>query len=169
LTIGRKSIVTIGRTLPVAVTAIASLIACTPGGRSTATTQEDMIAVSRMLVTLDRLAADGDLESLLSYLSDDAVFMLPDEAALVGRRQIGIWYRALFDEYQVETAHEPLETDAFGDMIVHRGNLRRVLRPKSGTAPTTFDEKYLFVIRKQPDGSLRIWRAAFNSNPTGGE
>jgi hypothetical protein len=28
-----------------------------------------------------------------------------------------------------------------------------------------FNNKYLFLFRRQPDGSLRVWRAMFNTNP----
>lgn len=126
------------------------------------------MAVSRLLVTLDRLWAEGNLEGLLEYVSEDAVLMPPDEAALTGRRRIGAWQRAFYADFSVELSHEPLETDVFGDMIVHRGKVRGTLLPKSGAAPRTFDDKYLLVIRKRPDGSLKIWRAIFNSNPTDG-
>lgn len=126
------------------------------------------MAVSRMLVTLDRLSAEADLEGLLEYVSEDAVFMPPDEATLIGIRQIRAWYRSLYADFNVEMSHEPLETDVFGDIIVHRGNVRGTIEPKRGAKPITFDDKYLFVIRKRPDGSLKIWRAIFNSNPTDG-
>ena len=126
-----------------------------------------MVAVSRMLVTLDRLAADGDLEGLLEYFSEDAVIMPPDKAALIGTRQIGGWLRALFDKFEVDVSHEPLETDVFGDVIIHRGNVRGTLQPKTGAAPLAFDDKYLFVIRRSPDGALKIWRAIANANPPG--
>ncbi|MGD8867257.1 MAG: nuclear transport factor 2 family protein [Gemmatimonadales bacterium] len=126
-----------------------------------------MVAVSRMLVTLDRLTADGDLEGLLEYFSEDAVMMPPDEAALIGTRQIGDWHRELLDNFDVDVSHEPLETDVLGDAIIHRGNVRGTLQPKTGGAPLAFDDKYLFVIRKSPDGSLKIWRAIANANPPG--
>lgn len=124
-----------------------------------------MIAVSRMLVTLDRLAADGDMEAFLEYFSEDAVMMPPDEVALIGIRQIGDWHRALLDRFEVDVSHEPLETDVFDEVIIHRGNVRGTLRPKTGAAPVALNDKYLFVIRKSPDGSLKIWRAIANANP----
>lgn len=156
------------RTTCVVATAIVAVVACTSADGPASTTHEDIVAVSRMLVTLDRLAADGDLEGLLEYVSDDAVFMQPDEAAIIGRRQIGAWYRALYEDFNLEISHEPLETDVFGHIIVHRGNTKGTLEPKSGAAPTAFDRKYLFVIRKEADGSLKIWRAIFNNNPPAG-
>lgn len=148
--------------------AIVSVAACTSANGPASTTQEDMVAVSRMLVTLDRLAADGDLAGFLAHVSDDAVFMLPDEPAIIGKTQIGARYGALYEGFHLEMSHEPLETDVFGRIIIHRGNARGTLQPKTGAAPTPFDNKYLFVIRKDADGSLKIWRAIFNANPPKG-
>ncbi len=128
------------------------------------TTADDMVAVSRMLVSLDRLAAEADLESFLGYVSDDAVFMPPDESAIVGAQAIREWYANLYELFTLEMTHEPLEVDVFGNVIVHRGNAKGIMTPKAGGEPITFDNKYLFVIKKQPDGSLKVWRAIFNSN-----
>jgi ketosteroid isomerase-like protein len=153
------------RTTRVVATGIVAVVACTSWKGPASTTQEDMVAVSRMLVTLDRLAADGDVEGFLQYVSDDAVFMPPDEAAIIGKTQIGAWYRALYEGSNLEMSHEPLETDVFGRIIIHRGNSTGMLEPKNGAAPMAFDNKYLFVIRKEADGSLKIWRAIYNANP----
>ncbi len=142
---------------------IVSFVACTSANRPVST-QEDMVAVSRMLVTLDRLAADGDLDEFLTYVSDDAVFMPPDEPAIIGKTQIGAWYESLYEGFHLEMSHEPLETDVFGRLIIHRGNATGMLEPKDGAAPKAFDNKYLFVIRKDADGSLKIWRAVYNAN-----
>jgi ketosteroid isomerase-like protein len=129
-----------------------------------------MVAVSRMLVTFDRLAAEADLTSFLDYILDDAVLMPPDEPAIVGKRLIASWYGGLYGQFFVEITHEPLETDVFGDIIIHRGNARGTMTPRTGAEPVEFDNKYLFVLRKQTDGSLKVWRAIFNSNqlPSGG-
>ncbi len=141
-----------------------------------------MVAVSRMLVTFDRLAAEADLAGFLDYILDDAVLMPPDGPgfldyilddavlmppdgpAIVGKRLIASWYSDLYDQFVLDMTHEPLETDVFGDIIIHRGNARGTMTPKTGAEPIAFDNKYLFVLRKGSDGSLKIWRAMFNSN-----
>jgi ketosteroid isomerase-like protein len=139
--------------------------ACSSGGqRAWSTTEEDMVAVSRMLVTFDRLAAEADLAGFLDYILDDAVLMPPDGPAIVGKRLIASWYSDLYDQFVLDMTHEPLETDVFGDIIIHRGNARGTMTPKTGAEPIAFDNKYLFVLRKGSDGSLKIWRAMFNSN-----
>ncbi len=141
-----------------------ALFSCAPERERARTTEADMVAVARLMVTLDRLAGDADLEGFLTLVPDDAVYMPPDEPALVGKRAIGEWYRALYDRFELEITHEPLEVDAAGDYIIHRGNARGTMTPKDGGEPIPFDNKYLMVLKKQPDGSLSIWRAIFNAN-----
>jgi ketosteroid isomerase-like protein len=128
------------------------------------TTPDDMVAVARLMATLDRVVSEADLEGLAALVSDDAVYMLPEVPAIVGKRAIERWYRNLFETTSVEIHHEPLEMDAAGEYIIHRGVASGTMTPKSGGAPAEFDDKYLFVIRRTPDGSLQIWRAIFNSN-----
>jgi ketosteroid isomerase-like protein len=164
----RRAIKSAQRVTAFIATTILAVVACSSENRPASTTQEDMVAVSRMLVTLDRLAAAGDTEGLLEYVSDDAVFMPPNEGAIIGKRQISDWYGALFESFDVALSLEPLETDVFGRIIIHRGNATGTLQPRSGTAPTAFDTKHLFIIRKEADGSLKIWRAIFNDNPPEG-
>ncbi|KPK83172.1 MAG: hypothetical protein AMS25_00780 [Gemmatimonas sp. SM23_52] len=129
-----------------------------------ATSEDDMVAVARMLVSLDRIAAEEDLEEFLSYVADDAVFMPPDEPAIVGVQAIAAWYRNAYHQVDFEMTHEPLEVDAAGDHIIHRGNATGTMTPEGGGEPIPLDNKYLMVLKKQPDGSLKLWRACFNSN-----
>jgi ketosteroid isomerase-like protein len=148
--------------------AVAAAIGCSaPADRGATTTEGDMIAVARLLATLDRIQAEADLQEFLPLLRDDAVFMPPDEPAVVGRQAIGEWYRNLYDAGQIDITHEPLEIDAFADVIICRGNARGTLTPKNGGEPIPFDNKFLMVLEKRPDGSLQIWRAMFNSNQQG--
>lgn len=156
----------INRSIGLLLTVTAALACSAAGDRSTTTTEEDMVAVARLLSTVDRIQAEADLEEFLGLVSEDAVYMPPDEAAVVGRRAIAEWYRRFYDMVQMDVTHEPLEIDVFGDVIVHRGNARGTLTPKNGGEPLTFDNKYLMVLGKRADGSLEIWRAMFNSNGT---
>jgi ketosteroid isomerase-like protein len=146
------------------LTACAAISCSAAGDRGATTTEGDMIAVARLMATLDRIQAEADLEELLRLVPDDAVYMPPDEPAIVGRRAIADWYRNLYDALQIDITHEPLEIDVFGDMIIHRGNARGTLTPRSSGESIPFDNKYLMVLIKRPEGSLQIWRAVFNRN-----
>ncbi|UCC72513.1 MAG: nuclear transport factor 2 family protein [Gemmatimonadota bacterium] len=147
------------------VLAVTAGLACSQAAEHEAgTTEDDMVAVARLMVTLDRVAGEGDLEGFLEVVPDDAVYMPPNEPAIGGKRAIAEWYRALYGQFQIDITHEPLEVDVFSNIIIHRGNARGTMTPKSGGDPIAFDNKYLMVLEKRPDGSLLVWRAVFNSN-----
>jgi len=139
-------------------------LACSGAGSGSATTEDDIVAVARLMVTLDRIQAEEDLEAFLQLVSDDAVYMPPNEPAVVGKRAIGDWYSTFYGLCDMEITHEPLEVDVAGDYIIHRGNARGTMTPADGGSTLSFENKYLMVIKKRPDGSLQVWRAIFNSN-----
>jgi len=145
--------------------AAAIAITCSQAAQKpTTTTADDMTAVARMVSSFDTFAADADIESFLVYVTDDAVMMPPGEPAVVGKSAIREWYTAFYNIFSNDMTHESLEVDAFGDIIIARGNATGALTPKAGGEPIPFNNKYLFVIKRQDDGSLQVWRAAFNEN-----
>jgi uncharacterized protein (TIGR02246 family) len=130
----------------------------------TTTTADDMVAVARMVSSFDTFAANEDIESFLAYVADDAVMLPPGEPAIVGKGAIRDWYTVFYANFSNDMTHESLEVDAFRDIIVARGNATGALTPKAGGEPMPFDNKYLFILKRQEDGKLQVWRAAFNEN-----
>ena len=128
------------------------------------TTADDIVAVARMVSSFDTFAADADIESFLAYVADDAVMLPPGEPAIVGKSAIRDWYTVFYANFTMDMTHESLEVDAFGDVIINRGNATGTMTPKAGGEPIPFNNKYLFVIKRQDNGSLQVWRAAFNEN-----
>ncbi|NIR46373.1 MAG: nuclear transport factor 2 family protein [Gemmatimonadetes bacterium] len=143
---------------------VVSLAACPGADDEARTGPADMIAVARLMATLDRLISDEDLEELVDYIADDAVLMPPGEPAIVGKRAIADWYESLFQRFDIELTHEVLEIDVKGDFIVHRGNVSGALTARDSGDPMPFDQKYLFVIQRSQHGQLQVWRLIFNSN-----
>ena len=143
---------------------ILALTVCTHPANEARTSQDDMVAVARLMVTLDRVISEEDLTGLLALVAEDAVYMLPEMPAIVGKRAIGEFHRALFTNSDIEIVHEVLEIDGAGGLIVHRGNATGTTTPRAGGESIEFDDKYLFVIKRASDGSLLVWRAIFNRN-----
>lgn len=152
------------RRVAACLAATITTLACATAGERSGTSPDDMVAVARLMVTLDRVISEEDLPELIDLVADDAVYMLPDAPAVVGVRAIGEYYREFFQRYDIEVRHEPLEIDDAGDFIIHRGNVTGTVTSAADGQSVTFSDKYLFVIKKQPDGSLLVWRAVFNSN-----
>jgi uncharacterized protein (TIGR02246 family) len=144
---------------------LASVLACTQTeSQRDLSVEEAEVAVQEMLVKQDSAANAADLDGFLSLVRDDAVFLPPGEAPLDGKEAIRTWYTNLFDNFVVEIVHHPGPVEPVGSLVIHRGSASGTLTPRAGGDPTSFDNKYLFVLRREPDGSLRHWRVMFNAN-----
>lgn len=132
----------------------------TPGADSGALNRE----MRALLTTLDSVQIAGDIEGFGVLMADDVVFMPPDGPAVVGRRDVVDYYRGLCAQMTLTIQHQPAESVAEGRLVVHRGRAVGSLRPKSVIgSDVTFDNKYLYVLRRGDDGRLRFIRVMFNS------
>jgi len=152
----------------VAIGTIVSLIILTTcsqeSKQSSYSNEADVKAVEHLIAEFDRCAREGDLETFLSYSMDDVVFLAPNEPAIVGKDVMRPWYENFYATFNIDMKHEHIETHSFDDVVIHRGDCTGTITPKVGGEPIHFNNKYLYVLRRQTDGSLKVWRAAFNSN-----
>jgi ketosteroid isomerase-like protein len=126
--------------------------------------EADVAAVEAMVVELDKVTGEGDLGALLSFLTEDFVSLPPGESPIAGKEALRAHHGPLFDAFELDVVRQPVETTALGEVVVQWGNGRGSFRPKAGGDAIPLDQKYLFVFRKQSDGSFKIWRAIFNDN-----
>jgi ketosteroid isomerase-like protein len=119
----------------------------------------------QVVAEMDGAIARGDLETFLTFLTDDFVDMPPGEESVVGKAALEIHHRPLFAAFDLDVLHNPIETTVIGEAVVQRGNATGTIRPTAGGETITLDQKYLVVFRRQPDGSFKLWRAIFNDNP----
>jgi hypothetical protein len=56
------------------------------------------------------------------------------------------------------------ETVVRGDIAYCRGTFTRVMTPKAGGASVNYDGKFLTILKRQGDGTRKIYRDCFNSN-----
>lgn len=123
-------------------------------------------AVLEMLARVDASVREGDLEKTLEYVADDVVHMPPDQPSLVGKPALRRWQLEFFGAFSADMVHHPDETTECGEVVIHRGRVTGTLKPKGTGDSITLNNKYLFVLRKYQDGTLKLWRAMFNSNAT---
>jgi ketosteroid isomerase-like protein len=139
---------------------------CRADGPPVITANQADSAVRSLLAVQDSVASAEDLEGFLQLVAEDAVFLPPGEVPLEGKPAIRAWYESFFKAFDVQLEHIPGPVEVKGDVIIHRGVARGTLRPRAGGAPVSFDNKYLFAMRVDPDRSVRHWRAMFNANAT---
>ncbi len=104
-----------------------------------------------------------DAAAVAATYADDAIEMMPDQAATEGKQAIQASYEAMFKENKAKFTHAPLETQVADDWAYDRGNFTMTVTPKSGKPMEQFG-KYLVICKRQPDGSWKIYRLISNSN-----
>ena len=124
----------------------------------------DREAVRQLVAEFDRCAREKDLEGFLSYSLDDVVALGPGEPAVVGRAAVRAWYQDFYAAFDIAMVHRPVETDSFGDLVITRGDVTGTIRPVGGGEAIQVGNKYLFVLKRQSNDSLKVWRAMFNAN-----
>jgi len=135
-----------------------------PGSQAEYSPQADFETVAAMVSEFDRCARESDLDTFVSYSTEDIVWMPPNEPAVVGKEAVREWYANFYGMFDIEMTHELLESHTFRDVVIARGNATETLTPKAGGSPMSLSAKFLMVLRRQPDGSLKVWRAIANSN-----
>jgi ketosteroid isomerase-like protein len=119
----------------------------------------DVVELHKLVDEFVRSALAGDWEHVMTLLTDDAVWMPPDQSVVMGAPALRAW----FDSFPPITAFTSnIETaDGRGDFAVVRGSFFLALEPAPGQHIQT-KGKWVGWYRKE-DGkwrcSLDIWNA----------
>jgi uncharacterized protein (TIGR02246 family) len=142
--------------------------ACNPV--STSDPAADLQAIAEVSDQFQAAENAGNVEQMLRLFADDLVILSPNAPELSGADRIAAAMRAFHEAFTVQVEYTSQEIAAFGDWGFDRGTERFTLTPKSG-APISVSGKYLWLYRRQPDGSWKQSRVMWNSSdppPKGG-
>ena len=126
--------------------------------------EEELAAVARFSAEVDRCVREKDLDAFAALWTDDIALLNPHQPPVVGKRAVEDAYRAMFAALDYDGHHQPGETHSIGDLIIHQGVVRGTMTPTAGGPPMKLDNKYLWLLRQQGDGSLLAWRVMLNAN-----
>ena len=90
--------------------------------------------------------------------------MPPDAPAVFGKEQILVVNESKFEPFNINMAIKKDEVQINGDLAFSRGTYTASLTPKAGGETINLIGKYLTILKKQTDGSWRIYCDCFNSN-----
>ncbi len=150
--------------LLIGVIAMSAIVAACQAQQDTASLDEDVAAIEKLLRAEIAAANTGDLEALLDLRTSDAVEMLPGESSLIGRDAIrAAWgedspYTEQFTNLSTE------ELRVIGDWGFMRVSFVQTLTPVSGGEPIVFSGRTLIVVQRQPDKSWKIAMEMVNRN-----
>ncbi len=156
----------LNRPLVPAVAALLAVAACAPKPQPAATT--DVAAVQQYIEAANAKFLDamkrGDTVGAMANYADDAVIMMPNEAAWRGRAGMSKGFSTFLSQMSLkEGGATTQDVMVSGDLAVETGTFEWTLQPKTGKEIKD-KGKYLTVWKRQPDGSWKIVRDINNSD-----
>lgn len=143
------------------LTSFAAVLACSPE-RSTA---DDEAAIQQIREREFEALSQGRVDDLLAVLTDDVVFMPPNEPEVVGSQALRSWAQGIADQFTVTGAYTDSKVVVADDWAFERYTGILTLTPRSGGAAISDRMKGIHVYRRQPDGSWRIALDIWNADP----
>lgn len=147
-----------------AVGLVACLSACAPppeaDPETTALSQAEATAVfDRMDERWFAGVSAGDMAAAVEQYADDAVRMEPGRPTLVGKEAILAWLQSQFGRYTFTGSAFTDEVLVLGpDWILRRNHGEFTATPKAGGEVIPFEESWITMLRRQPDGTWKISR-----------
>ena len=136
----------------------------------TTNVEQDIAAIEEMFdarfeafITAPDPAAQA--EAYFEYVTDDAWWMPPGEPVVRGKEEIRTWVESFFRSFTLDVDEHRYETPEVGSTLaVRRFTAVGRYIPRSGGDPIPFSQKYIDVLRKQPDGSWKLSLHTWSTN-----
>jgi uncharacterized protein (TIGR02246 family) len=103
-----------------------------------------------------------DVERLLEFVTEDAVFLAPGQAPIRGKDAVRAVFTAVLARFQMEQAFVIEEIQVLGDWAFCWGVDSSVMRPLDGGEPVRARGMGLSLLRKGDDGAWRFARGINN-------
>ncbi|MGD2124391.1 MAG: SgcJ/EcaC family oxidoreductase [Gemmatimonadota bacterium] len=128
------------------------------------TSEADLQAIRAITDNFDVAVNADDYRALAELYDDDAVRMPNEAPPQIGKDAIREWFRLEGEQYLREIDNVVRDVQVFGDWGYMWGDTSGLLTPMNGGEPITVDSKWMSVVRRQPDGSWKVYRDIYNSN-----
>ena len=130
-------------------------------------TEEKVIAAIKELYNQATLACStGDAELYLSIFTEDAVVLAPESAAVIGKAELRPIMEGLFGLFDLGLPYTVDEVGVPGDWAFVRSSFQYSMTPKEGGETTTNPGKQLDILKRQADGSWKIYLQCWNYGGT---
>ena len=118
---------------------------------------DDERAIRQVVDTWMNATRTGDLQTVLSLMTDDVIFMVPGREPF-GKKEFAAGADSLKDT-RIDGVSDIVEIQVLGDWAYLRNHIAMTMTPQSGT-PVRRSGYTLTIMRKGADGRWRLARDA---------
>lgn len=150
-----------------ALSLVSTVAACAVPPSDTAALSDEDLAAMKLLgekTVVDQLLAK-DWEAFAAGFTEDAVRMVPNEPAHIGRAAIEEWAIANWDAVTFTEGTQTLEeVEGRGDLAFARLSYSFTVEVPGMDEPITDVGKGIVILRKQPDGKWLVSHSIYNAD-----
>ena len=122
--------------------------------------EKDAQQIREVIATWLRASAADDLDTVLSLMAEDVVFLLPGRPPMRGRAAYAEASRSMIGKIRIAGTPEIQEVQVFGDYAYCWNFLSITITPVDGGAPMQRAGNILSIFRREPDGRWVLFRDA---------
>ena len=120
----------------------------------------DEQAIRSLVALWHSATASGDVETVLSLMAEDVVFLVAGRPPMQGRGSFESGLRKLLATHRIESTGEVREVSVSGDLAYCWSDLTVRILPRSGGSTANRAGSALSILRKQANGSWVVVRDA---------
>jgi uncharacterized protein (TIGR02246 family) len=120
----------------------------------------DQQAIRDLMDTWFGSITTGDLQTVLTLMSDDAVFLVPGQPPLHGKRAFAEAFQSMLSMVRIEGTHETREIQVHGDIAWCWSSLSVTITPRHGGQSSRRSGHTLSILRREPAGNWVVIRDA---------
>lgn len=131
-------------------------------GSGIALAEQDNVAIDKVRLDFNAAFNEGKAEAMGQLIDHNGVWLPPGKQAIVGKDKIVQHYADYFAQVRSEFELQPGDIQVSDGWAFMSGAFSRADTLKAGGKAKQASGHYLFVLKKQPDGTWKIARDIWN-------
>lgn len=121
----------------------------------------DLIAEAKAVIqSHEEYAMAGDLDGVMSNVAEDIVALSSGAPLVEGATAFRDFYAGIMAIGAAHFGHDYTGAATAGDVVTLHGVSRGTFTAQDGNQ-IPFENSFIHMLRRAPDGKLKVWRAAF--------
>ena len=125
---------------------------------------DDQQLIAELVERYAQATNDSDAQEFGDIYTEDAILMLPDRPAVVGRTAIVDHQREFFKSISARMATKISEIEIHDSVAYCRGIFVYAISPKYGGEPVQMKGKFINLFKKDEVDNWAIWRNIYNTD-----